>query len=169
MLFKSLLDNNLVVKRILIPVDFNVESLITLKKALDFIGDEEIHVVLLYAEHLPDSITELLFYSPGERLNQLIPRAFREALIILRNRYEKQLISVRIELFHGNGLNAMESFALGSKIDQVFIPSDYTLKPLKGGFDSIPIIKRLDLPVFKMEWNKMNVCIDPNNLSHLFN
>ena len=169
MLFKSFSDNNFVVKRILIPVDFNVESLITLKKALDFLGDEQIHVVLLYAEHLPDSITELLFYSPGDRLNKLIPRAIHEALTILKNRYEKQLLSLSIELFHGNGLNAMKNFVSGNNIHQVFIPSDYTLKPLRGGFNPIAIIKRLEVPVLKMEWIKMNVCIDPHNLTHLFN
>jgi hypothetical protein len=157
------------VKRILVPVDFSVESLITLKKALDFLGDEQIHVVLLYGEHLPDSITELLFYSPGERLKKLIPPAFHEALTILRNRYEKQLTSLKIELFHGTSLNAMKNFVAGYNIDQVFIPAEYTLKPLKGGFNPLGIIRRLEIPVLKMEWTKMNVYVDPHNLTHLFN
>jgi hypothetical protein len=63
----------------------------------------------------------------------------------------------------------MKNFVSGNNIHQVFIPSDYTLKPLGGGFNPIAIIKRLEVPVFKMEWIKMNVCIDPHNLTHLFN
>lgn len=48
-------------KNILIPIDFTIESLNTLKFALEENKNEQLTVVLMYATHLSDSITELLF------------------------------------------------------------------------------------------------------------
>jgi hypothetical protein len=59
-------------KRILIPIDFSVESLNTLKRALDGLGDTHVEVILMYAEYLSDSITELLFYSPDDKRKELV-------------------------------------------------------------------------------------------------
>ena len=87
--------------RILLPTDFTVESLLTLKKAMEELPDTDVEAVLLYAEHLSTSITELLFYSPAERRRQLVTSHFEEALTILINRFEKRLLRISIEFFHG--------------------------------------------------------------------
>ncbi|MBP7642450.1 MAG: hypothetical protein KA767_03880, partial [Saprospiraceae bacterium] len=66
-------------KRILIPTDFNVESLNTMKRALERVDDGDVEVILFYSEYLSDSITEMLFYNPEKRLNELITPVFEEA------------------------------------------------------------------------------------------
>lgn len=155
-------------KRILIPVDFNVESLITLKKAIDGLGDEKIEAVLLYSEYLTDSISELLLYSPKEKKSKLIPDLFNEALTILKNRYEKNLISVSIEFFHGYGKNAFNNLLEGNRIDIIYIPSDYNLKLTKNAFDPLPIIRKSQIPFQEVSWTNQQNLSNTESLSNLF-
>lgn len=156
-------------KRILIPIDFSIESLNTLKRALDGLGDTQVEAILMYSEYLSDSITELLFYSPDEKRKKMVTPIFQEALTILKNRYEKVLISIKIEFFHGYGSPTFRSFIEGQKIDIIFIPKNYTLKPLKNGFNPIPIIKKSKLPYHEIGWEKIEGVVHQHQLSYLFN
>jgi len=155
------------VKRILIPTDLKVESLITLKKAIDSIEDSNNEIILLYAEHLPDSITELLFYSPNNKRKKMIPTIFYEAITILKNRYEKKIRNIAIEFFHGNGSNALRNFATGHRVDITFIPSNYIFKPLKNGFDPIPLIRKSKLIYQEITWERNDNYFDSQDLSLL--
>ncbi len=140
-------------KKLLIPIDFKVESLNTLKYALKGI-DEEVEVVLMYSEYLSDSISELLLYSPDEQRNSLKSGDFREALCILKNRYESMLVKVDIELFHGYNTNALKNFIEGHNIDSMYIPKNYKLQPPKNGFDPIPLIVKSKLAYEEVEWQQ---------------
>jgi len=155
-------------KKILIPIDFNVESLNTLRRALDGQGDNQVEVVLLYAEYPPDSITELLFYSSTKRCKQLITPNFQEALNILKNRYERNIISISLEIFHGYGRPAFKNFVEGHRIDSIYIPKSYVLKPLKNGFNPIPIIKKTKHQYHEIDW-EINQDDVYHQLSCLFN
>lgn len=157
------------VKRILVPVDFKVESLVTLKKALDVLEDTMVEATLLYAEHLNDSITELLFYSPKDKLEKTVPNVFHEALSIIRNRYENHLGGVCIEFFHGYGVGAMRNFIDANRIDMAFLPSGYRLKSMGRGFDPLPIIRRSGVPIHEVALQKETPFTDSQHLSLLFN
>lgn len=156
-------------KRILIPTDFSVESLNTLRKALDSLGDTEVVVILMHSEYLSDSITELLFYDPEVKRRAMITPAFQEAINILKNKYDSIFTDMRIECFHGYGVSAFKNFVEGQKIDIIFIPKSYTLQPPKNGFDPIPIIKRSKLTSYEMDWPKSNDISDVQHLASLFN
>lgn len=155
-------------KRILIPTDFNIESLNTLKRALDGLGDTEVHIVLMYSEYISQSITDLLFYSPETKRNDLLTPAFKEALNILKNRYEKNILSIRVEFFHGYGVSAFKNFLEGHKIDLIFVPKYYQLSPPKNGFDPIPIIKKSKIPYYEMGWEASIDTVKTHLLSFLF-
>lgn len=155
-------------KRLLIPIDFRVESLNTLKRALDGLGDTEVEAVLMYAEHLSDSISDLFFYSSDNKRKELVPLEFQEALTILINRYEKVLLNVSIEFFHGYGVPSFKNFIEAKKIDSIYIPKNYKLKPLKYGFDPISIIKRSKFPCNEIEWQLKVDDIPEHPLSFLF-
>lgn len=140
-------------KKVLIPIDFKVESLITLKYALKEIK-EEVEVVLMYSEHLTDSITDLIFYSPHERHNALKTAEFNEGLAILKTRFESILTKTVIKFFHGYNANAFRSFALGYNIDCIYIPKNLRLQPAENGFDPIPIILKSKLSYREIEWEE---------------
>ena len=154
-------------KKILIPIDFKVESLNTLKIALNEIT-EEVEVVLMYSEYLSDSIIELLFYSPDDKRKSLNTLDFSEALSILTNRFESTLIKVDIEFFHGFNTKAFKNFAEGNKIDCIYIPKNYKLQLSKNGFDPIPLIHKSTLIFHEVEYQE-STDFSLNDISNLFN
>jgi hypothetical protein len=154
-------------KRILIPTDFTVESLNTMKLALSE-AREKTAVVLMHAEMLTDSITELLFYSRSRAIKKHLHPDFEEALSILKNRFEGVLDSVCIELFHGLNSNSFRSFAEAKDIDLVYIPANYQLV-LKGrAFDPIPLIKSSKIPYKQVEWDWADSELNAGLLNLLF-
>lgn len=155
-------------KTILIPIDFNVESLNTLKIALNDLQGTRADVVLMYAEYTSDSITELLFYVPENRVKALLKPDFEEGLAVLKNRFEKVIETIRIEFFHGYGVNAFVNFMKGNKIDTIYIPKNYHLKLLSRGFNPIPIIKKSKLPYTEVEWASSTRTSKEDQLNHLF-
>lgn len=139
-------------KTILIPIDGRVESLATLRMALQNLESHDLHIVLMYSEYLNDSITDLLFYNAAKRLKTIITPAFEEALSVLKNRYETSFQSISIELFHGATVNAFRNFAAAKKIDIAWLPGAKSLKPAKNGFDPSSLIKKSGIAVHVVEW-----------------
>lgn len=135
---------------------------------MDELCDVEIEAILLYSEYLTDSISELLFYSPKEKKSKLIPELFHEALTILKNRYEKNLISISVEFFHGYGTKAFENLLEGNRIDIIYIPSEYKLKPAKNGFDPLPLIRKCQIPFLEVSWSREMNPSNGDSLSNLF-
>lgn len=145
-------------KTILIPTDFCVESLNTLRLALRHYEDESVNVVLMYAEELSDSITELLFYNPEKTIKNLKTAEFDEALSIIKNRYETIINSVSYEVFNGHNTNAMSSFIESKAVDMIFIPKSYRFHFPKNGFNPTSLIKKTKLPFQEIEWgNDKNI------------
>jgi hypothetical protein len=137
-------------KTILIPIDFRTESLHTLKIALEAHTIEPTKIVLMYAESLGDSITELLFYTPGKSITNLTTPEFTEALEIIKNRFEGMITSISIKAFHGLNTNALKSFCEANNIDAIYIPKTYKLKTPKRAFNPIPLLRKLNLSVIEI-------------------
>jgi len=161
---------NHMVKTILVPIDFRVASLNTLKLALESRKDYRIKVILMYSEFLSNSIADLLFYSPDKIINSHLTSEFNEALEILKNRYVGMLSDVQIKLFHGNGSSSLNAFLIGHKIDEIFVPKTYRLMTPKKGFSPIPFIRKNSISVFEIEWstNNNNSQTEQEQLTALF-
>lgn len=143
-------------KTILIPIDFRVASLNYLKIALENLAEERVNVVLVYAEHQSDAIGELLFYSADRRIDSLSSPQFREALEVIRNRFESKLNHLAIQLFHGYTLAAFKNMLEGNGIDEIIVPKNYRFDLSGRAFSLIPMIRKTILPTTEIEW-KINV------------
>ena len=155
-------------KTILIPIDFSIESLNTLKYALEQHKQEKIVVVLMFAQTMSTSITELLFYSPGKIIRELSTPRFKDAIDILKNTYESSILSLRIELFHGANKNAFLNFYEGNAIDLIYLPQQYIFSTKNNGFDPIPIIKKSKVPYQELNWNTEKRKGNSDELNQLF-
>ena len=102
-------------KKILIPIDFRIESLNTLKYALEERKQEKSTIILMYSAYISDSITELLFYDPAKITKALASTDFNDAIAIISNTYESSLHSIEIELFNGINKNAFLNFFSGTR------------------------------------------------------
>ena len=155
-------------KTILIPIDFTVESLNTLKLSLDKHRHEQIEVLLIYAEQLSDSITELAFFSAGKSIQSRITPVFNDALTILKNSFESTKLYLRIELFHGYNTNAFIHFATSNRVDICYIPETYRLKLKGNAFNPLPIIKKSGIPFQEIAWAASENLSDEDQLQQLF-
>lgn len=155
-------------KTILIPTDLTVESLHTLKLALMQNETVQVRILLMYPYRLGDSITDLLFYSPGKIINNEISPEFEEGISILKNRFFHTLHSLSIQLFHGNNTNAFTQYANAYDIHEIYLPQSYLLKNGKKGFDPIPLIDKNKFIVHEVNWESRESA-GTNSIAELFN
>jgi hypothetical protein len=157
-------------KTILIPIDFRVASLNTLKYALERSSGEPYKVVLIYAEYLEDSITELLFYRPESKIASKITPEFRNALEVLKNRFEFQITDLTIKLFHNRSRRGLRRFVENHEVELIYIPKTYKLKMPKKAFDLVNIIRQTFLDYQEIDWAHDNsIASEKDHLEYLFN
>jgi hypothetical protein len=156
------------IKKILIPIDFRIESLNTLKYALEERKHEQSRIILMYSEYSSDSITDLLFYHPAKTIRELASSHFNDAIDIITNTYESSLQSYKIELFHGLNRNAFLNFYKAHEIGLVYLPKEYKLKPHKNGFDPISLIKKSKVEYREVAWASDQYTTSTDELNQLF-
>ncbi len=155
-------------KTILIPIDFNIESLNTLKLAMRSNREDKIRVVLMYAVSLDNSITDLLFYSENNLIKKLMTSHFNEALLILKNSFGTQLSDCRIKLYHGQTSAAFRSFLEANNITEIYLPKKYSLRLTGYAFDTTRLIKNCGLPFYEIDWSSKSQGAEGDQLSNLF-
>lgn len=155
-------------RTILIPTDFSIESVKYLIEAVQLEETGSINVVFLHCAHLSDSIFDLLFFSKRKMKNALITPAFQDACKIIRNRYASKINSMRVEIFNGFTQSAFQKFLEGNRVDEIFIPNNYTLKLEKNSFDPIPFIRKAPVRVTEISRKRMDNVPEKNQLAELF-
>jgi len=141
-------------KKILIPTDFTVDSLVLLKNALNTCKGQKLDVVLAYGAHLDSAICDLLFYSKKNHIQKLTNKEFNEGKAILTNRYKDQINSLSIELFIGTTQSAFMSFVEGLNISQIYAThnnQDLQINQ-KTGFCLYKYFKKSDLDFVKLDY-----------------
>lgn len=156
-------------KVIMLPTDFSVESLNTLKLALGRNEGKKVHVLLVYGEHASDSITELMFYKPVNTIRTLRNEDFDEALSVLKNRYESTIASLNIKVINHASVAVLHNFVEANGISEIFLPRHYQFELPKNGFDLTPLVKKSKLPYQELEWDTSFSLSDQIQLNALFN
>lgn len=141
-------------RTILVPTDLHIGSLNALKSCLAENTRGKVRVILMYAMHTPDGISDLLFYSPRKVMKERIHPAFNEALSVLRNRFEQQLTNLDIVPYHGVTQAAFDQFVKARCVDEIHISTSYDLLPTERMIDPLPFIRKADVRV--VEHDKSN-------------
>lgn len=157
------------IKTVLIPIDFKVASLNTLKLALEYYKDIHLQVVLIYPQNLDDSITELLFYNPEESIKSLTTAEFSEGIEVIKNRFEERLVHLMIKLFHCHSKNQVNAFLEAYRVDEIYVPTQYKFKNTSKIFNPIPILKKSNKPMIEIDWNTDYKHSELEQLIALFN
>lgn len=140
-------------KTILVPIDFQAQSLNTLKQALKQHAGQQVMVYLVYGELLDESITTLLFYNPDKRINNLSNADFVKELAAIRNRYADTITDIQIELFHGYTHTAFRLFAKDHNVNEIYLPENYVLKQTNTSLDLIAMAQRARIPLKWVGWS----------------
>ncbi len=157
-------------KTILIPTDFTIESLNTVKGAFQQNHeDEKLNLILVYSAFLSDSITDRLFFSKENYLTSLQSEKFREACQILLNTYTSRVHSFRIELFSGFRQQAFVNFLEANAVDEVFVPATYALKlTTPRSFDSLRYFQKCSLPLTSIHWHESQYLPEKDRVGELY-
>lgn len=138
---------------IIVPIDFTVESLFTVKKFLQQNPETEVNLLLVHGYRMPLSITELLFFSKTTQLKKLASEEFVEALTILRNKYGQKKVTINTDLFLGYNQAAFQHYITGNSITKAAIPKSYRLKAAgDNGFDVLKFIRKSGLEIIEFDW-----------------
>jgi len=153
-------------KTILIPTDFTITPLLLLKHTAAQAATP-LDVVFLYCTTLPDSITDLLFYSPKNIIEAAMTTAFSEGCAVIQNKYPEKILSVRFELFHGRNASAFEIMAEMNGIDEAII-AHTPVASRKRAFDPTPIIRKSAVPFREVDLEAHAYAPERDLLTELF-
>lgn len=141
-------------KTILIPTDFTVNSLNTLKTVLtNNSSDTRLDIILLHGLTLSDSIRELLFFSKMKQIDSLTNNEFEEAYEVLCNKFDSQINSFKIDLFSGYNQTAFNSYLKANKVDTIFIANRKQKLSHRKSFDLSPFIRKSNVEVITLNTN----------------
>jgi hypothetical protein len=114
-------------RNVVIPTDFSMDALKTLKEVLQHSQDnQQYNIILLHSALLDDSITDLMFYSKGKLLKKYSNEAFDHAVEIIQNKFGDRINSLRVDLFTGFTQSAWDNFVEANQVDMIYIPNNYT-------------------------------------------
>lgn len=156
-------------KTILVPTDFTVQSLSVLKTILaSNTTQTKFDIILSHGLSLTDSIRDLLFYSKNKQISSLSNPAFDEAIEVIRNKYESQINSLRVDLFTGYNQTAFNNYLEGNKVDQIVM----TNKPFhfsnSKSFKLDSFIKKSKTNVFIIEIGNSENSPEKGKLAEIF-
>jgi hypothetical protein len=155
-------------KTILIPTDFSIESLNLFKAAATHEGDQ-LHIILYHAMVMSDSILDLLFSPRDTSLDRSAHPDFWDAVKIIQNKYGARIRYVRVEVFTGNTLRAFENFIEGNQVDTILVPEDYQFQLLHAkSIDPMRFINSIRTEVKKVSWDRQSSMPEKNKLSEIF-
>lgn len=156
-------------KKILVPTDFTIDSLSLLKNALENNPNEKLDILLVHGVSLSTSITDLLFFKKHQFISSLESPEFCEAKDIIKNKFASNINSLVSDIFIGFTTNAFENYVEGNKIEEAYIPNNYTLKTAsKKSIDILPFIKKTIPLVYEVNLEEIKGVYLGDTLANIF-
>ena len=134
-----------IMKNILLPTDFTVQSLWPIHNIVKEAGEEKINVIIAHSLHMPSSISDLLFLRhPFDK----VPAHFREAYQLLCNRYKSIINKMEFKFIYCSSSPAVNNFLEANHIDAVYILDNYKYgRPLNDSANFCSCLKKCKVPV----------------------
>ena len=156
-------------KTILIPTDFTVTSLNTLKAVLNTnSSDTTLDIILLHGMTSSDSIRDLLFFSKMKQIETLTNNEFEEAYEVLCNKFDSQINSFKIDLFSGYNQTAFNSYLKANKVDTIFIANRKQKLSHRKSFDLSPFIRKSNIEVITLNTNTETLQQEKGKITEVF-
>jgi len=142
---------------VLIPTDFNVESI----KIIDAFSLnhnlEEVTFIFLHAFKLSDSITDMLMLSRRSRDYQNISDEFYAELENIKTKHSKLIKYIGIEYFYGSTVVAFKNLLEALAVDAILYPENYEFNAInKYSIDPKVLTSRCGYPIISLDINVVN-------------
>ena len=156
-------------KTIVIPTDFTVNSLNTLKAVLSSNpSGTSLDIILLHGMNLSDSIRDLLFFSKMKHIDALSNAEFEEAREVLCNKFDSHINSLKTDLFTGFNQSAFNSYLEANRIDKIYIPDSKENLPNKNSFDLSGFIKKSAVEVITINTDAIIPVPEKGKITEVF-
>ncbi|MGE0931901.1 hypothetical protein [Peijinzhouia sedimentorum] len=158
------------IKKILIPTDFSIQSLNVLKSALNDLNEgDKVDILMVHGMYTSSNITSLLYFSKKEIIDTVASDSFRDACQIIKSKYSSKINSMREEIFTGFTQAAFSNFVEGNRIDEAVIPQNYQMQlENKKSFDVTPFIRRSQIKVSEVSWKNDIAAPERGQLAEVF-
>lgn len=139
-------------KTVLVPTDFNVESLKIIDALVLTNKPENVGVIFMHAFKLSDSITDMLMLSRRSKDFRNISDEFYTGMDAFKKKYPGDLKFIGIEYFYGSTVAAFRNFIDGVKADVVAYPKDYNFNPIhKSSINPASLTKHCGCQVIELD------------------
>lgn len=147
-------------KKILIPTDFNKESIKIIDALVQAYPGEKFTVIFTHAFKLSDSITDMLMLKRRSKDHENVSLEFYQAMDARQGKYEN-ISGIGIEYFYGSTVSTFKNFIDALNISAIAYPLAYNFTPLnKYSIDPKYLTQRAGIEVITLDINNLN----PENL-----
>ena len=144
-------------KTILVPTDFNVESIKIIDSLVVTNKPEEITIVFIHAFKLSDSITDMLMLSRRSRDYENVSDDFYTQLNLYKQKYPNHIKSIGIDYFYGSSVAAFKNFIEAKNADLIAYPKDHNFTAInKYSIDPATLTKRCGCDVLEIDINEFS-------------
>jgi len=117
-------------KTLLIPTDFNPESLNCIPDLVQRYFPEKVEVILVHMMKITDNIGELLMLSRRSSEYRYISEGFYKACAKLKQQHANNIGNIRIEFFYGSTVAVFKNFLEANAVDAIVMLEDYDYRML---------------------------------------
>ncbi|RZK76854.1 MAG: hypothetical protein EOO92_13945 [Pedobacter sp.] len=139
-------------KTVLVPTDFNVESLKIIDSLVLTNKPENIGIIFMHAFKLSDSMSDMLMLSRRSRDYENVSERFYAQMDAYRKKYPNDIKFIGIEYFYGTTVAAFKNFIEGVNADYIAYPKDYNFNAInKLSIDPSYLTKRCGCKVIQLD------------------
>ncbi len=114
-------------RKILIPTDFQLSSIVLLKYVLQKLEQEQIAITFLYGHQFNKGIQSLLFFDEKSTIEAAKTKEFNDGLEILLNKYRNNILKVDFDVFTGFTKNAFLNYYNANNTSDIYILENYQM------------------------------------------
>ena len=141
-------------KTLLIPTDFNIQSLNCIPGLTQSYYPEKLNIVLVHMMKITDNIQELLILSRRSTEYQHISEEFYNNCANLKQKYADSINAIRIEFFYGSTVAVFKNFIKANEVDAIIMLQDYSYAQLnKNSIDPAQLVNRSGVQVISAKNN----------------
>lgn len=139
-------------KTVLVPTDFNVESLKIIDALVLTNKPENVKIIFMHAFRLSDSITDMLMLSRRSRDYENVSDEFYTEIKAYKQKYPNDIEFIGIEYFYGSTVVAFKNFIEGLNADCIAYPKAYNFNAInKFSIDPGSLTKRCGCKVLELD------------------
>lgn len=134
------------IKRVLIPTDFTVNSLRIVLEYLENSDDQQVELVLTSGYNLGDSISILLGFSIDDHLGELQHEDFLKGCEMIKSRFKDKVVEMYADFMISKNKRYVHNYLTGRKFSQIVMPDNFNFQQRKNCFDIVELLSQLELP-----------------------